>query len=97
MLQISKGEPVRLGSRIRAEPGPRKWSLADLAWTSGVPMPAAAFTFIRQLVWVLDGTLTFTKGDQTHRLSPGDSLKLGERRTVSSPTAPAGIAGMSSS
>ncbi|MBO3737456.1 helix-turn-helix domain-containing protein [Actinoplanes flavus] len=43
-----------------------------------VPYPAAAFAFIRQVVWVLDGELTFHDGDTVHVLGPGDTIELGE-------------------
>ncbi|MEV0898958.1 XRE family transcriptional regulator [Actinoplanes sp. NPDC049802] len=43
-----------------------------------VPYPAAAFAFIRQIVWVLDGRLTFHDGDAVHELGPGDTIELGE-------------------
>jgi quercetin dioxygenase-like cupin family protein len=43
-----------------------------------VGFPASAYAFIRQLIWVLDGTLEFAEGMQTHRLQPGDCLELGE-------------------
>lgn len=42
-----------------------------------VPMPASAYAFLRQLIWVLDGTLTFTEGDTRHDLHAGDCLELG--------------------
>ena len=42
-----------------------------------VGFPAASYAFIRQIVWVLDGSLTFVEGDTTHELSPGDCLALG--------------------
>ncbi len=42
-----------------------------------VPYGAAAFTFLRQLVWVLDGALTFVEGETVHRLRQGDCLALG--------------------
>jgi transcriptional regulator with XRE-family HTH domain len=42
-----------------------------------VPYPAAAFAFIRQVVWVLDGQLTFHEGDTVHELAAGDVLELG--------------------
>jgi transcriptional regulator with XRE-family HTH domain len=42
-----------------------------------VPYPAAAFAFIRQAVWVLDGRLTFHEGDMVHELAAGDVLELG--------------------
>jgi len=43
-----------------------------------VPYPAAAFAFIRQVIWVLDGRLTFHDGETVHELGEGDTLELGE-------------------
>lgn len=43
-----------------------------------VPYPAAAFAFIRQVVWVLEGRLTFHEGDTVHELDAGDTLERGE-------------------
>ncbi|MGW0948108.1 cupin domain-containing protein [Streptomyces sp. NPDC002623] len=43
-----------------------------------VPYPAAAFAFVRQVVWVLDGRLTFHDGDTIHELAAGDTIELGE-------------------
>ncbi|MFJ8864332.1 helix-turn-helix domain-containing protein [Streptomyces sp. NPDC102473] len=43
-----------------------------------VPYPAAAFAFVRQVVWVLDGRLTFHEGDTVHELDAGDTIELGE-------------------
>ena len=43
-----------------------------------VAFPASAYAFIRQLIWVLDGTLEFAEGPHRHRLQPGDCLELGE-------------------
>ncbi len=42
-----------------------------------VPMPASAYAFIRQLIWVLDGDLVFMEGKVRHELHSGDSLHLG--------------------
>jgi len=42
-----------------------------------VAFPAASYAFIRQMVWVLDGTLTFIEGEIVHELSAGDCLALG--------------------
>jgi transcriptional regulator with XRE-family HTH domain len=44
---------------------------------SSVSFPAAAYAFVRQLVWVLSGTLTFVEGDAAHTLAAGDCLELG--------------------
>ena len=42
-----------------------------------VPMPASAFAFIRQLIWVLAGDLVFIEGSVRHELHVGDCLHLG--------------------
>jgi transcriptional regulator with XRE-family HTH domain len=42
-----------------------------------VPYGAAAFAFLRQLVWVIEGALTFVEGETIHRLNDGDCLALG--------------------
>ncbi|MFF5492190.1 helix-turn-helix domain-containing protein [Streptomyces aquilus] len=54
--------------------------IAEIRLPAGaqVPYPAAAFAFIRQLVWVLDGQLTFHEGDLVHELHAGDTIELGE-------------------
>lgn len=41
-----------------------------------VSYPAAAFVFIRQVIWVLDGHLTFREGTTVHELDAGDTLEL---------------------
>ncbi len=43
-----------------------------------VAFPASAYSFIRQLVWVLAGSLRFTEGAQVHSLAAGDCLELGD-------------------
>jgi len=42
-----------------------------------VAFPASSYAFIRQLIWVQEGTLTFVEGNQHNRLEPGDCLALG--------------------
>ena len=42
-----------------------------------VPMPRSAFAFLRQLIHVLDGELTFVEGSVRHRMASGDCLELG--------------------
>ena len=44
---------------------------------ASVSFPAASYSFIAQVVWVLAGRLTFVEGDTAHQLGPGDSLELG--------------------
>src|SRR5262249_60092635 len=49
----------------------------ELPAGASVAFPAAAFTFVRQIVVVLQGRLTFLEGETTHRLLEGDCLELG--------------------
>jgi transcriptional regulator with XRE-family HTH domain len=49
----------------------------ELPGGAEVAFPAAAYAFIRQLVWVLAGRLEFVEGDSVFRLSRGDCLELG--------------------
>lgn len=42
-----------------------------------VPMPASAYAFLRQLVWVLKGELVFLEGQVRHEMKEGDCLELG--------------------
>jgi transcriptional regulator with XRE-family HTH domain len=42
-----------------------------------ISFPAAAYSFIQQLIWVLKGRLTFVDGSVTHELATGDCLELG--------------------
>ncbi|MFJ3771883.1 helix-turn-helix domain-containing protein [Streptomyces sp. NPDC090075] len=68
------------GYRRRQITGPRfPAEIAEIRLPAGarVPYPAAAFAFVRQLVWVLDGRLTFHDGDTVHELAAGDTIELG--------------------
>ena len=49
----------------------------ELPVGADVPMPASAYAFMRQLIWVLEGELTFLEGEAKHRMSAGDCLELG--------------------
>jgi transcriptional regulator with XRE-family HTH domain len=49
----------------------------ELPAGASVRFPASAFTFIRQIVWVLEGRLTFVEGEHVHELETGDCLELG--------------------
>ncbi len=42
-----------------------------------IAYPAASYAFLRQMIWMLDGTLTFREGEATHILEAGDCLALG--------------------
>ncbi|GAB7106513.1 helix-turn-helix domain-containing protein [Streptomyces phaeofaciens JCM 4814] len=69
------------GYRRRQITGPRfPAEIAEVRLPVGarVPYPAAAFAFVRQIVWVLDGRLTFHEGDTVHELGAGDTIELGE-------------------
>lgn len=67
------------GYRRRQITGPAfPAEVAEIRLPAGarVSYPAAAFAFIRQVVWVLDGHLTFHEGETIHELDPGDTLEL---------------------
>ncbi|WP_151479881.1 helix-turn-helix domain-containing protein [Streptomyces albicerus] len=69
------------GYRRRQITGPHfPAEIAEIRLPPGahVPYPAAAFAFIRQVVWVLEGRLTFHEGDTVHELEAGDVIELGE-------------------
>lgn len=53
--------------------------LAEICLPGGrsIRFPASAYAFLRQSVWVLDGRLEITEGDQTHTLDAGDCLAFG--------------------
>ncbi|WP_030613698.1 helix-turn-helix domain-containing protein [Streptomyces sclerotialus] len=60
--------------------GPRfPADIAEIRLPAGarIPYPAETFAFVRQIVWVLDGRLTFHEGDAVHGLEAGDRLELG--------------------
>lgn len=56
---------------------PLELVLVQLPAGAAVVYPAAAYTFIQQLIWVLKGRLSFVDGATTHELGPGDCLELG--------------------
>ncbi|MFB8031243.1 helix-turn-helix domain-containing protein [Streptomyces sp. NPDC056465] len=69
------------GYRRRQVTGPHfPAEIAEIRLPAGarVPYPAAAFAFVRQVVWVLDGRLTFHTGDTVHELDAGDTIELGD-------------------
>jgi transcriptional regulator with XRE-family HTH domain len=49
----------------------------ELPAGASVAFPASSYTFIRQLIWVLKGKLTFVEGEMAHNMEPGDCLLLG--------------------
>jgi len=56
---------------------PLELTRVELPPGAGVAYPAASYAFIRQMIWVLDGRLTFIEGEVAHRLEAGDCLALG--------------------
>jgi transcriptional regulator with XRE-family HTH domain len=56
---------------------PLELTSIELPPGASVAFPAASYVFIRQMIWMLDGTLTFREGNATHVLEPGDCLALG--------------------
>jgi len=57
--------------------GPLELVRIELPAGGRVAYPAAAFAFLRQQIWVISGTLTFTEGEIEHWLEAGDCLELG--------------------
>jgi transcriptional regulator with XRE-family HTH domain len=50
----------------------------ELPAGASASFPAAAYAFIRQLVWVTRGRLVLREGPESHELRAGDCLELGE-------------------
>ncbi|MGC6386214.1 helix-turn-helix domain-containing protein [Ewingella sp. S1.OA.A_B6] len=50
----------------------------ELPANTAVPMPAIAYLSRRQLIWVLEGRLTFEEGNSTFDMLAGDCLELGD-------------------
>lgn len=50
----------------------------ELPANTPVPMPAISYISRRQLIWVLEGSLTFEAGSSTYEMASGDCLELGD-------------------
>ena len=50
----------------------------ELPANTAVPMPAISYISRRQLIWVLEGSLTFEAGSSTYEMAAGDCLELGD-------------------
>lgn len=48
----------------------------DLPAGERVELPAASYLFLRQMIWVMKGALTFVEGAHRHELGEGDCLEL---------------------
>jgi transcriptional regulator with XRE-family HTH domain len=80
--QLRWTDPATGYVRRQVAPGPGSDLPLDLVQVelppgAAVSFPATAYAFVRQVVWVLDGTLTFIEGDTEHTLAAGDCLELG--------------------
>jgi transcriptional regulator with XRE-family HTH domain len=66
--------------RRHASPGQIPVDLVsiELPANTAVPMPAISYLSRRQLIWVIEGKLTFIEGSTTFEMSPGDCLELGD-------------------
>ena len=67
---------------VRRQVSPRSDMPVDLVQVTlpagaNVSMPASAYAFLRQLIWVLDGSLVFVEGEVRHDMRQGDCLVLG--------------------
>ena len=70
--------PAISAARSRASPTiPVEMTEVELPAGAAVSFPAASYSFMSQIIWVLAGHLTFVEGATTHDLGPGDSLELG--------------------
>lgn len=66
--------------RRHASPGQIPVDLVSIVLpaNTAVPMPAISYLSRRQLIWVIEGKLTFIEGSTTFEMSPGDCLELGD-------------------
>lgn len=49
----------------------------ELPVGASVSLPASAYAFIRQQIWLIEGRLDFIEGDVVHAMKAGDCLALG--------------------
>jgi len=63
---------IYLGTRLPLE-------LVEVVLPAGetVAIPASSYAFIRQLVWVIEGSLTIAEGESETMLAQGDRLEFG--------------------
>ncbi|MFI7615838.1 helix-turn-helix domain-containing protein [Nonomuraea terrae] len=81
MADATEWRDPATGYRRRQITGPRfPADIAEVRLPPGarVPYPAASLAFIREVIWVLDGRLTFHEGDAVHELDAGDSIEVDE-------------------
>jgi transcriptional regulator with XRE-family HTH domain len=78
--QLKWKDPATGYERTRVTPNsahPIEVIAVELPAGASIAFPASSYAFIQQSIWVTSGKLTFTEGDQVHRLMPGDCLQLG--------------------
>jgi transcriptional regulator with XRE-family HTH domain len=57
--------------------GPLELIRVEMPGRQKVSFPAASYTFIRQMIWLIEGRLDFHEGSVVHQMQPGDCLELG--------------------
>lgn len=57
--------------------GPMELIRIEMPPGQAVSFPAASYTFIRQMIWLIEGRLDFHQGDMLHEMRRGDCLELG--------------------
>jgi transcriptional regulator with XRE-family HTH domain len=65
--------------RAVSKPSESRLELIEVSLPPGaeVGYPADAYRFLDQVVWVLEGSLRITEGEEAHDLSAGDCLRFG--------------------
>ena len=64
--------------QVSASPNiPIELTEVDLPAGASVSFPASSYAFISQVMWVLQGRLSFVEDGVTHDIGPGDSYELG--------------------
>lgn len=56
---------------------PWNWFGSNCRSALASPLPASSYVFIRQQIWLIEGRLDFSEGDNVHHMQPGDCLALG--------------------
>ncbi|WDE03179.1 helix-turn-helix transcriptional regulator [Thalassomonas viridans] len=57
---------------------PLELTRIELPAGAEIAFPAASVVFVRQVIWILQGCLTFVEGEEVYHLHQGDSFTLGE-------------------
>jgi transcriptional regulator with XRE-family HTH domain len=90
--ELSGGRLLRAGEQPRWEDPATGYVRRHISPASDIPLelievelpagvsvtfPASSYAFLRQLIWVMKGRLSFVEGPVTHELESGDCLALG--------------------